>query len=96
MRQRSLLLATLQSLPIAIAFGMAMSCALGMSGSAFGEDETAQRKTDGGETKSHFFRSFLGAKPPELSGLAAHWVNQPEPVTLQKLHGQVVWLEFNF
>lgn len=43
----------------------------------------------------HFFNSYLGKVPPELQAQPAHWVNH-EPLTLEKLRGKTVWLEFNF
>ncbi len=46
--------------------------------------------------KKHFYNSYVGKKPPELTGVDAHWVNQTSKVTLEQLHGRVVWLEFNF
>ncbi len=55
--------------------------------------EKPAKKTTG--TK-HFYNSYLGKRPPELTGAAEHWVNQTSQVTLEKLHGRVVWLEFNF
>lgn len=48
------------------------------------------------QAAKHYFNNYMGKQPPELKGLASHWVNKTEPVTLEKLHGRVVWLEFNF
>lgn len=61
---------------------------------AFADEQSnsAAKKT----SAKHYYKSFLGKKPPELKAAAAHWVNQSSAVTLEKLHGRVVWLEFNF
>ena len=47
-------------------------------------------------TRNPTFQSYLGKQPPELVSDANHWVNGDEKLTLDKLHGKVVWLEFNF
>lgn len=59
-------------------------------------DAPVTAEETGVRPKKHYYTSYLGKRPPELKGLAAHWVNKAAPVTLNKLHGQVVWLEFNF
>jgi hypothetical protein len=40
-------------------------------------------------------KNLLGQAPPELVANAADWLAGP-PVSLQKLRGKVVWLQFNF
>jgi hypothetical protein len=40
-------------------------------------------------------KPLVGKAPPELVANAADWLAGP-PVTLQKLQGKVVWLQFNF
>jgi len=40
-------------------------------------------------------KPLLGKTPPELVANADDWLAGP-PVSLQKLHGKVVWLQFNF
>jgi hypothetical protein len=42
------------------------------------------------------FTSYLGKQPPELVSRQEHWLGWHEQVTLEKLKGQVVWLQFNF
>lgn len=37
--------------------------------------------------------SYLGKAPPELAG---EWLNVKEPLSLAKLKGKVVWLEFSY
>ena len=45
---------------------------------------TCATATAGGK---HYYKSFLGRKPPELKSDAAHWVNAPAKKTLAKLTG---------
>lgn len=40
--------------------------------------------------------SYLGKAPPELTNEGATWLNVPAPLTLEKLRGKVVWIEFGF
>jgi hypothetical protein len=40
-------------------------------------------------------RDLLGKEPPELAAGMDDWLAGP-PVSLQKLKGSVVWLQFNF
>jgi thiol-disulfide isomerase/thioredoxin len=40
--------------------------------------------------------SYLGKTPPELVSRKDQWLNAPEAITLEKLRGKVVWLEFGF
>lgn len=40
-------------------------------------------------------KSFLGERPPELVFEAECWINT-EPLTLEKLRGKVVWLQYHF
>ena len=40
--------------------------------------------------------SYLGKTPPELVSQKDQWLNPPEAITLEKLRGKVVWLEFGF
>jgi hypothetical protein len=46
--------------------------------------------------QKHNFNSYLGKQPPELVSTQAHWLGWHERVTLEKLKGKVVWLQFNF
>ena len=55
-----------------------------------------ETEKSGSPARKHYFRSFLGKKPVELETEANHWVNSEDKLTLQQLHGKVVWLEFNF
>jgi thiol-disulfide isomerase/thioredoxin len=43
----------------------------------------------------NFGSSFLGKAPPEIAGEKDQWLNS-EPLTLAKLKGKVVWIEFGF
>lgn len=40
-------------------------------------------------------KNLLGKEPPELVADKDHWLSGP-PVSLEKLRGRVVWLQFNF
>jgi hypothetical protein len=40
--------------------------------------------------------SYLGKAPPELVSRRNHWLGWGETVTLDRLKGKVVWLQFNF
>ena len=40
--------------------------------------------------------SYLGKAPPELVSKPEQWFNPPPAITLEKLRGKVVWLEFGF
>lgn len=40
--------------------------------------------------------SLRGKVPPELVAQKKHWIGTTEEVTLEKLKGRVVWLEFNY
>jgi thiol-disulfide isomerase/thioredoxin len=40
--------------------------------------------------------SYLGKAPPELVNEKAKWLNAAAPLTLDKLRGKVVWVEFGF
>ena len=40
--------------------------------------------------------SYLGKAPPELLSQRDHWLGWHEMVTLDRLKGKVVWLQFNF
>lgn len=67
-----------------------------VSAGALGAEPGDVTKSPGRQARKHYFRSFLGRKPLELETDAKHWVNTEEKLTLQQLHGSVVWLEFNF
>ena len=41
-------------------------------------------------------KSFKDQVPPELVSAPTDWVNASGVVTLEKLRGHVVWLQFNF
>ena len=42
------------------------------------------------------FNSYKGKAPPELASEKDHWINSTEALSLEKLKGKVVWLEFSF
>jgi peroxiredoxin len=44
---------------------------------------------------SGFFKSFKGKAPPELASEKDGWLNADKPVTLKKMNGQVVLLNFS-
>ena len=46
------------------------------------------------EPEEKSWKSFLGSAPPEISIPKEKWINVDEPVTIEKLKGKVVWLEF--
>ncbi len=48
-----------------------------------------------GQSSAATRKPLLGKAPPELVAGAADWLAGP-PVSLQKLQGKVVWLQFNF
>ena len=52
--------------------------------------------TDRHPSNSGDFKSFKDHVPPELVSAPSHWVNANGAVTLEKLRGHVVWLQFNF
>lgn len=43
-----------------------------------------------------YSNSYLGKAPPELVSEKGHWLNSGEALTLEKLKGKPVWLEFSF
>ena len=45
---------------------------------------------------SDSFRSLKGRFPPEITSSEQHWMNASRTVTLERLRGKVVWLQFNF
>jgi hypothetical protein len=42
------------------------------------------------------FNSYKGKAPPELASEKEHWINSAEALSLEKLKGKVVWLEYSF
>lgn len=49
------------------------------------------------ETKKIYSNSYLGKPPPELTAPKQDWLNTSgKALSLEKLRGQVVWLEFSF
>lgn len=99
--KRHLLVAQRRSVcfTIALAVGFMFGFSTGVDLRA--EDQTALKTTGEKPAKKaagtkHFYNSYVGKRPPELTGATEHWVNQTSQVTLEKLHGRVVWLEFNF
>ena len=56
-------------------------------------EETA---TDEATGKAILRKSFLGQTPPEIVSEKAHWLGPPPHTRLEQLHGNVVWLQFNF
>ncbi len=55
-----------------------------------GSGSTRHQSDSGG------FRSFKGRAPPEIVSSERHWMNASRTVTLERLRGKVVWLQFNF
>ena len=53
-------------------------------------------RTDRRPSSNGDFKSFKNHVPPELVSAPSHWVNANGAVTLEKLRGHVVWLQFNF
>lgn len=49
-----------------------------------------------GAQDKKYRNSYMGKAPPELSGEADQWFNTKEPLSLAKLKGKVVWLEFSY
>ena len=47
------------------------------------------------ESPSPLRKPLVGSKPPELTANKDEWMAGPA-VSLEKLKGQVVWLQFNF
>jgi hypothetical protein len=43
-----------------------------------------------------FSNSYKGQAPPEIVSEAGQWLNAKEALSLEKLRGRVVWLEFGF
>ena len=49
------------------------------------------------KARKHYYRSFTGKVPPELRSSPDHWVNRTKGgLTLAKLKGKTIWLQFNF
>jgi len=48
------------------------------------------------QKKKIYSNSYVGKVPPELGGQKADWLNRKSPISLRKLKGRVVWLEFSF
>ncbi len=42
------------------------------------------------------YKSFQGMAPPELVSKNEHWVNASGAMSLARLKGSLVWLQFNF
>ena len=49
-----------------------------------------------GAQEQNLGNSYLGKAPPELTNEGSKWLNVAEPLTLAKLKGKVVWIEFGF
>lgn len=43
-----------------------------------------------------YYNSYKDKTPPELVSEKEHWLNAKQPLSLEKLRGRVVWLEFSF
>lgn len=56
---------------------------LGAAAAATGQDEP-------------YYNTYKGKAPPELVSEKDQWLNTKNPLTLEKLRGRVVWLEFSF
>jgi hypothetical protein len=52
--------------------------------------------TDDSAPKASLRKSFLGETPPEIVSEKSHWLGPPPYTRLEQLHGNVVWLQFNF
>jgi hypothetical protein len=52
--------------------------------------------TDDSPSKAVLRKSFLGQTPPEIVSEKSHWLGPPPYTKLEQLHGNVVWLQFNF
>ena len=52
--------------------------------------------TDNSTDKASLRKSFLGETPPEIVSEKSHWLGPPPYTKLEQLHGNVVWLQFNF
>lgn len=63
---------------------------------AVSAEEAGTEPAEKGSKRKHYYQSFLGKQPPELTGSEQDWVNQSSRISLRQLHGRVVWLEFNF
>src|SRR5689334_711747 len=46
--------------------------------------------------KQNLGNSYSGKAPPELTNEGAKWLNVAAPLTLEKLKGKAVWIEFGF
>lgn len=66
---------------------MRTSCALAIAAALFAGSAAQDRKVR---------NSYLGKAPPELAADADTWLNAKEPLSLSKLKGKVVWLEFSY
>ncbi|MFN0017253.1 MAG: hypothetical protein ACKVP0_03275, partial [Pirellulaceae bacterium] len=55
-------------------------------------EPTVDNSTD----KASLRKSFLGETPPEIVSEKSHWLGPPPYTKLEQLHGNVVWLQFNF
>ncbi len=51
---------------------------------------------DTSSSKALLRKSFLGQTPPEIVSEKSHWLGPPPYTKLEQLHGNVVWLQFNF
>ncbi len=49
-----------------------------------------------GPGQERYYTSFKGKAPPEIASDKADWFNAADALTLAKLKGKVVWLEFSF
>jgi len=49
-----------------------------------------------GAQEQNLGNSYLGKAPPEFANEGARWLNVAGPLTLEKLKGKVVWIEFGF
>ena len=64
---------------------LCLAAAIVLSASSFGQ-----------ETGKIYSNSYLGKKPPEVAAAREHWLNAKSPISLKKLEGKVVWIEFSF
>ena len=68
--------------------------ALFLAGAVCAQDaEKAKAKV---KKKKIYSNSYVGKMAPELGGRKGDWLNQKSPISLKKLRGRVVWLEFSF
>lgn len=46
--------------------------------------------------EKRYANTYLGKSPPEIASEKGDWLNAEGPLTLEKLKGRPVWIEFSF